>query len=170
MRDGSSPPGRPFLARPERRPRRNVGPSKWINVYGTSTMEQLRLAAERTLLARAPRKRVLAARFSALLYLAGLGFADLRAVAQEGMVQHRGRTPAAVLTAAREKVKAAKPGSEFKECENGCPGMIVIPPGTFTMGSPGNELGREITEGPQHKVTIAAPFAVSKFEVTFEEW
>ncbi len=25
-------------------------------------------------------------------------------------------------------------------------------------------------EGPQHKVTIAKPFAVSKFDVTFADW
>ena len=25
-------------------------------------------------------------------------------------------------------------------------------------------------EGPLHRVTIAQPFAVSKFEVTFDEW
>ena len=25
-------------------------------------------------------------------------------------------------------------------------------------------------EGPQHEVTIARPFAVSKFDVTFDDW
>jgi formylglycine-generating enzyme required for sulfatase activity len=38
------------------------------------------------------------------------------------------------------------------------------------MGSPESEPGRNDDEGPQHKVTIAKPFAVSKFEVTFAEW
>ncbi len=32
------------------------------------------------------------------------------------------------------------------------------------------EKGRFYNEGPQHKVTFAQPFAVSKFEVTFSEW
>src|SRR5262245_48516459 len=48
--------------------------------------------------------------------------------------------------------------------------MIVIPAGKFTMGSPEDEPEREASEGPQHEVTIAEPFAVSKFEVGFEEW
>jgi len=33
-----------------------------------------------------------------------------------------------------------------------------------------NESDWEASERPQHEVTIAKPFAVSKFEVTFEEW
>jgi formylglycine-generating enzyme required for sulfatase activity len=53
----------------------------------------------------------------------------------------------------------------FKDCA-GCPQMVVIPAGEFTMGSPPSEQGAEA----QHRVTIAAPFAVSKFEITFDEW
>ena len=48
--------------------------------------------------------------------------------------------------------------------------MIVIPAGSFMMGSPESETGRRPREGPQHEVTIAKPFAVSKFEVTWDEW
>ena len=48
--------------------------------------------------------------------------------------------------------------------------MIVIPAGEFMMGSPATEEGRYSNEGPQHKVTIAKPFAVSKFDVTFADW
>ncbi len=44
--------------------------------------------------------------------------------------------------------------------------MVVIPAGEFTMGSPPSEQGAEA----QHRVIIATPFAVSKFEITFEEW
>ena len=64
-----------------------------------------------------------------------------------------------------------KPGqSPFKDCATDCPEMVVIPAGSFTMGSPQAEPGRQLTEGPQHDVTIAKAFAVSKFEVTFAEW
>src|SRR5262249_53678478 len=59
-----------------------------------------------------------------------------------------------VLTADQEKEIAAKPGSDFKECANGCPTMIVVPAGKFTMGSPETEVGRSEDEGPQHEVTI----------------
>jgi formylglycine-generating enzyme required for sulfatase activity len=73
-----------------------------------------------------------------------------------------------VLTAAQEK--AAKPGGDFKECETGCPTMIVVPAGKFMMGSPESEKDRDDEEGPQHEVTIPKPFAVGKTEVTFAEW
>lgn len=75
-----------------------------------------------------------------------------------------------VLTAEQEKDTAVKPGSDFKECANACPTMIVIPAGTFMMGSPASEKARSGDEGPQHKVKIARPFAVSRTEVTFSEW
>jgi formylglycine-generating enzyme required for sulfatase activity len=51
-----------------------------------------------------------------------------------------------------------------------CPDMIVVPAGSFMMGSLATEQGHQVNEGPQHKVTIAAPFAVSKLEVTFADW
>ena len=57
----------------------------------------------------------------------------------------------------------------FRDCAE-CPEMVVVPAGSFTMGSPPSEKGRGDDEGPQHPVTIPAPFAVGKYEVTFEEW
>ena len=56
----------------------------------------------------------------------------------------------------------------FRECAKDCPEMVVVPAGEFIMGSPKNQGGDE--ERPQHKVTFATPFAVSKFEVTFDDW
>jgi formylglycine-generating enzyme required for sulfatase activity len=47
--------------------------------------------------------------------------------------------------------------------------MIVVPAGSFTMGSPASEPGRAADEGPQRKVTIARQFAVGQFELTFHE-
>ena len=38
------------------------------------------------------------------------------------------------------------------------------------MGSPESEPGRSDIEGPVHPVTIARPFAVGVYEVTFAEW
>jgi formylglycine-generating enzyme required for sulfatase activity len=48
--------------------------------------------------------------------------------------------------------------------------MVLVPAGEFTMGSPPDEPGRDDDEGPQRSVTIAEPFWVSKYEVTFAEW
>lgn len=38
------------------------------------------------------------------------------------------------------------------------------------MGSPVDEPQRGSREGPQHRVHIAKPFAIGKYEVTFDEW
>ena len=65
-----------------------------------------------------------------------------------------------------------KPGSGvdvwFRDCD-GCPEMVVVPAGSFTMGSPTDEPERYSDED-QVQVTIANPFAVGRFAVTFGEW
>jgi formylglycine-generating enzyme required for sulfatase activity len=66
--------------------------------------------------------------------------------------------------------RALKPGQAFRECAKDCPEMVVVPAGEFMMGSPPTEKGRMPDEGPQHRVTIARPFAVSKYDVTFNDW
>ncbi|HEY9752895.1 MAG TPA: formylglycine-generating enzyme family protein, partial [Coleofasciculaceae cyanobacterium] len=43
--------------------------------------------------------------------------------------------------------------------------MVVIPSGTFIMGSPVGEKGRSGNEGPQHQVTVPA-FLMSKYPIT----
>jgi formylglycine-generating enzyme required for sulfatase activity len=57
----------------------------------------------------------------------------------------------------------------FRDCAN-CPEMVVLPAGRFLMGTPKGDPEANDNEGPQRPVTIARPFAVSKFEVTFAEW
>ncbi|MFZ1425350.1 MAG: SUMF1/EgtB/PvdO family nonheme iron enzyme [Geminicoccaceae bacterium] len=51
-----------------------------------------------------------------------------------------------------------------------CPEMVVISAGSFTMGSPLTEVGRDDDEGPQQKVTFTQPFALGRYEVTFAQW
>ena len=48
--------------------------------------------------------------------------------------------------------------------------LVVVPAGSFTMGSPESELLRESNESPQHAVTFARQFAVGRFALTFDEW
>ena len=60
-------------------------------------------------------------------------------------------------------------GRRFKDCSV-CPEMIVVPSGSFTMGSLSSEIGRKDTESPQRRVRFTRPFAVGVYEVTFEEW
>jgi formylglycine-generating enzyme required for sulfatase activity len=47
--------------------------------------------------------------------------------------------------------------------------MVPIPGGTYTMGSPADEKGREDHEGPQHPVTVR-PFWMGKCEVSWDEF
>ncbi|MCF5227521.1 SUMF1/EgtB/PvdO family nonheme iron enzyme, partial [Pseudomonas syringae] len=61
------------------------------------------------------------------------------------------------------------PGKTFKDCKD-CPEMVVLPAGTFTMGAPEEEMGRQPDEGPLHDVTFAKPFAISQFQVLAGEW
>jgi len=51
------------------------------------------------------------------------------------------------------------------------PGMVfvTIPAGTFQMGSPGSESGRDSDEGPQHQVTLSS-YAMMTTEVTQAQW
>jgi formylglycine-generating enzyme required for sulfatase activity len=141
-------------------------------VWGSWTASQRCRAAKRASSARAQRGRTLVTGLIIVLCLAALSVIDPGAIGQEVVGRYRWRMAMdpTVLSVDQEKEKAAKPGSDFKECANGCPVMIVIPAGKFIMGSPENESDRSASEGPQHEVTVAKPFAVSKFEVTFEEW
>ena len=75
--------------------------------------------------------------------------------------------------------QAVKPGAVFKDCDE-CPEMVVIPAGSFMMGSPPDpeqdpfsnakpvKVGDD-TEKPQHLVTVQS-FAMGKYEVTQEQW
>ena len=76
-------------------------------------------------------------------------------------------------------------GCVFRECAD-CPELVVVPAGTFLMGSVNNEDWRATYEGtqpeaanvfsllkyesPQHRVTIPKPLAIGRYEVTFDEW
>jgi formylglycine-generating enzyme required for sulfatase activity len=77
------------------------------------------------------------------------------------------KTPHDPLSGERERT--LKRGDTFTECDI-CPEMVVVPAESFTMGSPANEARRFDSEGPEHKVTFAKPFAVGRFAVTFDEW
>lgn len=58
-------------------------------------------------------------------------------------------------------------GQRFRDCDD-CPEMVVVPPGEFQMGANGGEADRP--EGPVRKVRIPRAFAVSRFEVTQEQF
>jgi formylglycine-generating enzyme required for sulfatase activity len=68
--------------------------------------------------------------------------------------------------AGRVDNKSLPTGQSFAESVNGAQiQMMSIPGGTFRMGSPESETGRDLDEGPQNEVTVAT-FYMSKYEVT----
>ena len=71
--------------------------------------------------------------------------------------------------AAKRERDSRTPGRKFRDCEE-CPELVVVPSGSYEMGSPSWEEGRSGDEGPVHRVSIAEPFAVGVHEVTFREW
>jgi formylglycine-generating enzyme required for sulfatase activity len=76
-------------------------------------------------------------------------------------------------------------GQSFRDCPE-CPEMVVIPSGSFIMGSSDADTARDLkaatwtpfgflakaltAEHPQHRVTIARPFAIGKYPVTRSEF
>jgi len=64
--------------------------------------------------------------------------------------------------------KRARPGDHIKECRN-CPALVVLPAGSFTMGSPANEPERD-TDEPQQRITIRSAFAIATTPVTWNQW
>lgn len=60
-----------------------------------------------------------------------------------------------------------KAGTVFKDCAD-CPDMVVVPPGSFTMGFDGGLEARY--EGPVREVTIDYAFALGRTEVTQAEY
>ncbi len=85
---------------------------------------------------------------------------------------------AAALMASPALAQSAKskPGTKFKDCRD-CPEMVVVPAGSFTMGSTDAETTPEgmdaearKREQPTHKVTISKPFAIGRFEVTRQQY
>ncbi len=70
--------------------------------------------------------------------------------------------------AALQHGNAFRAGQSFRDCPD-CPEMVVIPAGSFVMGSPPDEPGRFPGEDPQRQVSIHQ-FAAGKFDVTRGEW
>jgi formylglycine-generating enzyme required for sulfatase activity len=83
------------------------------------------------------------------------------------------------------EAQSLEPGHTFRDCSE-CPEMVVIPAGSFVMGSSAAETARELVsmqsdesefnrrslewEHPQHSVSIAQPFAMGRYPVTRGEF
>lgn len=86
------------------------------------------------------------------------------AVLAQGRIDKIKRKAAAEAKQKREVAVAAaqapQPGKVFKDCA-GCPDMVEVPAGSFSMGS-----SKGGDESPAHTVTIRQPFAMGKTEIT----
>jgi len=70
-------------------------------------------------------------------------------------------------------------GTVFSDCKD-CPSMVVVPPGSFLMGSEfvepaiegdvGNVQQEDRYEGPVREITIAKPFALGETQVTVAQF
>jgi formylglycine-generating enzyme required for sulfatase activity len=65
-------------------------------------------------------------------------------------------------------IAAAGTGRLMKDCAE-CPELVIIPPGSFMMGSPQMEPDRDDDEY-QRSVTIPRGFAIGRYEVTNRQW
>jgi formylglycine-generating enzyme required for sulfatase activity len=90
------------------------------------------------------------------------------------------------VTVVRPNEVALQPGQTFRDCTD-CPEMVVIPAGSFLMGSSDEETARDVgdvspteersyaqramsRERPQHPVKIDQPFALGRYGVTQGEF
>jgi formylglycine-generating enzyme required for sulfatase activity len=112
------------------------------------------------------------ARIAALEQDAAAGEAERKRVAVLTPAGEGAAPPALVAPVgplSPERERTLKPKDGFKECD-GCPAMITMPVGSFTMGSPASEPQRGSDEGPQQQIVIRTMFAVGRSEVSFDEW
>jgi sulfatase modifying factor 1 len=75
----------------------------------------------------------------------------------------------ALVSASAASAATPAAGKTLRDCR-GCPTLVVVPAGTFTMGTPSDEPGRGANEGPQHAVTITRAFAAGVAPVTRDEF
>ncbi|MEW9581870.1 SUMF1/EgtB/PvdO family nonheme iron enzyme [Paraburkholderia sp. DGU8] len=74
-------------------------------------------------------------------------------------------TPPAAAVAQKPPAAHGPSAGESRDCAI-CPIMVPVPAGSFMMGNGADDP----SEKPVHHVSIGAPFAIGKYEVTVEQW
>lgn len=99
-------------------------------------------------------------------------FADLANTRMKALSTSDGKPVAMALPPVPTPVtRPIQAGATFKDCDD-CPEMVVIPPGTFMMGTKDDPFAKKTpanSEQPQHAVSIRS-FSIGKYEVTQEQW
>ncbi len=96
-----------------------------------------------------------------------LGWAGLGIVVVAKSDEHPAPLP--VPDSQADSAEAMRPYEEVIEHSEATIAMVPIPGGTFVMGSPDSEQGRQDDEGPQHEVRVA-PFWMSQCEITWDAY
>lgn len=73
---------------------------------------------------------------------------------------------AGIIKKKKKNIPEAQIGEFIKDCED-CPQMVVVPSGSFVMGTVGGGLSGD---APATQVEVTTPFAVATHEVTFDQW
>ena len=109
-------------------------------------------------------------------YRAALELLDRAAAERDRRAEEQRRAEEAVRAAAERRRQAAEAERRRlaqlpREIRNSI-GMelVLLEAGTFAMGSPPTEAGRDADEGPVHEVTISQRFYLGKYEVTQGQW
>ena len=100
-----------------------------------------------------------------------IGFAVLGLVPLlRGPIEAQTCNRGAINIGAHER-RCIEPGSgeRFRDCAE-CPELVVVPAGSFMMGSPPDEPERESAREEQVRVSIRQPFAVGAYSVTRGEF
>jgi formylglycine-generating enzyme required for sulfatase activity len=84
-----------------------------------------------------------------------------------------------LVSPGNDEPQSLEPGESFRDCDD-CPEMVVVPSGSFMMGSPASERQWAVDhggkpewfdhEGLQHRVSIGYEFAVGSYEITRGEF
>ena len=130
--------------------------------FGWMELEERRAAEEAARIAAEEEKRRLEEERKLALE------AEARRLAEE-----MARKAEAERKAAEEAARRMAPGREFRDSLRSGgegPQMVVLPAGSFRMGCLSYDDDCQDGEKPAHNVRIARPFAVSVYEVTFEEY
>ena len=78
--------------------------------------------------------------------------------------------PQITADAPKQEEPEIKTGTVFRDCDS-CPEMVSIAGGSvFKMGAATGERSADRAETPQIEITLARPFAIGAYEVTYDEW
>src|SRR5215831_20105106 len=93
------------------------------------------------------------------------------------LIQYAVCALAVALMVTLAQTQTSAPVTSFRDCSKGCPEMVVVKQGKFTMGAPAREEARanlpnELRElsVPQHLIKIQHKLAIAKFDVTRDEY